>query len=286
MVSFKNTELILVGRNIKINTYAPPFKVTSNDFKEAKLLDFKDKIKIINTFPSLDTQVCDHQIKEFNKRALNLSKNIIIIPISKDLPFAQKRFCEFYNIQNIDVFSDYKTSSFGINYGILIKELNLLARSSVILDKNNVIRYIQVVHEITDSIDFDDLFNNLNLILKNPKISIEENAMEAKISNKCLACEGKAKPLSKNAIDSFLPILNSWQLKEDKKIVKEFLFKDFVEAKYFLDLIAIIADEQNHHPSFLLKYNKLKITMTTHAVGGLSINDFILAKMIDELKRW
>lgn len=284
-VTFKNNSLTLVGRNIKINTIAPNFKVSNNDLKEVTLLDFKDKFKIINSFPSLDTQVCDHQVKEFNSRALNLSKDIVIIPISKDLPFAQKRFCESFKIQNIDVFSDYKTSSFGINYGLLIKELSLLARSSIILDRENVIRYIQIVPEITNSIDFEDVFHNLNIILKNPKVSTEESAIDKKLPFKCLACEGKIKALTKDETKKYLTMLSGWQFLEDKKIAKDFLFKDFLDAKYFLDLLAIIVDEQNHHPSFLLNYNKLKVTLMTHAVDGLSINDFIMAKIIDELKR-
>ncbi|MCK9604769.1 MAG: 4a-hydroxytetrahydrobiopterin dehydratase [Candidatus Omnitrophica bacterium] len=74
-----------------------------------------------------------------------------------------------------------------------------------------------------------------------------------------------------------------WLLVEDKKIVKEFKFKDFVEAKYFLDLISIIAEEQGHHPNFSLIYNKLKVTLATHAAGGLTENDFIMAKIIDGL---
>jgi 4a-hydroxytetrahydrobiopterin dehydratase len=74
-----------------------------------------------------------------------------------------------------------------------------------------------------------------------------------------------------------------WELVEGKKLVQEFKFKDFAEAKYFLDLVSVIAEEQGHHPTLTLIYNKLKITLTTHAAGGLTDNDFILAKMIDEL---
>jgi 4a-hydroxytetrahydrobiopterin dehydratase len=70
---------------------------------------------------------------------------------------------------------------------------------------------------------------------------------------------------------------------EDKKIVKEFKFKDFVEAKYFVDLVSVIAEEQGHHPTITIIYNKVKITLTTHAAGGLTDNDFIMARIIDEL---
>ncbi len=76
-----------------------------------------------------------------------------------------------------------------------------------------------------------------------------------------------------------------WELVEDKKLVKEFKFKDFLEAKYFLDLVSVIAEEQGHHPTMTIIYNKLKVTLTTHSSGGLTENDFIMAKIIDGLQR-
>ena len=160
-IKFKGNPLRLVGRAIKEGTKTPNFRVTSSELKEVTLSDFEGKIKIITSFPSLDTSVCDLQVKEFNKRALGLSGEAVIIGISKDLPFAQKRFCDANNITNIKVFSDYKYSSFGINYGLLIKELNLLARSILIVDKNNVLRYLQVVEELTNSPDYDAALGEL-----------------------------------------------------------------------------------------------------------------------------
>ncbi|MFA6118555.1 MAG: thiol peroxidase [Parachlamydiales bacterium] len=279
-VTFKKKPITLVGRNIKINNYAPDFKVFGKDLEEASLSDFKDKIKIIHSFPSLDTQVCDLQVKEFNKRAKKLTDDVVVVSISKDLPFAQKRFCETFNIENIKVFSDYRTSSFGINYGLLIKELNLLARSALILDKNNVIRYIQIVDEITDSINYDDLLKNLDQVVKKPKVLPQDIVPLVK----CMACEGKAAKISKDKINEALSELNNWQLVEDKKLIKEFKFKDFLEAKYFLDLLSIIADEENHHPVFTLNYNKLKVSLSTHAIDAISENDLAMAKIINEIK--
>lgn len=280
-ITLKEKNLTLVGRDLKVNSIGFDFTVTTKDLQDAKLSNFNDKIKIINSFPSLDTQVCDLQVKEFNKQALNLSKEIAILSISKDLPFAQARFCKEFNIGNINVFSDYKTSSFGINYGLLIKELNLLGRATIILDKNNVIRYIQVAKDLTDHLDFKDIFNNLTEVIKNPKIKIEEEL----ITSKCTPCKIGGPSLPKEKINQLIKSLNNWQLIEDKKLQKEFKFKDFVEAKYFLDLIAMIAEEQQHHPTFMLDYNKLLITLSTHAVKGLSDNDFIIAKIIDEITK-
>ena len=277
-VTFKGDPLTLVGRVLKIKTLAPDFKVASQDLKEVTLLDFKDKIKVVNSFPSLDTPVCDMQVKEFNKRALGVSGEIVILGISKDLPFAQKRFCEAFEIKNLSVLSDYKTSSFGINYGLLIKELNLLARAVLILDKKNIIRYVQIAPELTKPLDYEEALNQLKSVIQNPVLVIQEE-----LPSHCKPCEGGTPPLPKEKIEKLLAQYRGWQLVEDKKIVKEFKFKDFAEAKYFLDLISVIAEEQGHHPSLTLIYNKLKVTLTTHAAAGLTENDFIMARYIDEV---
>ena len=278
-ITFKGSPLTLAGRNIKVGNAAPYFRVIAQDLKEVSLLDFKGKIKLVTSFPSIDTPVCDLQVKEFNKRAVGLSSDIVIIGISKDLPFAQARFCQANDIKNILTFSDYKFSSFGINYGLLIKELNLLARAIIILDKNDIIRYIQIVEELTRAPDYNDALKNLEQALKDP-----QGEIQTELPAKCKACEAGVPALAKEKIEKLLAQYRGWQLVEDKKIVKEFKFKDFVEAKYFLDLVAVIAEEQGHHPNLTLIYNKLKITLTTHSSGGLTENDFIMAKIIDELQ--
>jgi len=273
-----NQTLNLVGRILEKNQFAPDFKVVDKDLTEAGLLDFKDKLKLITTFPSLDTPVCDLQIKEFNKKANEFSSDIVVIGISKDLPFAQKRFCESFSLSNIKLFSDYKYSSFGINYGLLIKELNLLARSVIIIDKNDVVRYIQIVNELSSPPNYNEVFDNLTEIIKSPVSEIKQN-----IPKKCIPCEIGTPALPKSEVDRLLSLCPGWQLVDDKKITKEYKFKDFKEAKYFLDILALIAEEQGHHPTFTLIYNKLKITLTTHASGGLTENDFIMAQIIDEI---
>lgn len=278
IIHFKGAPLTLVGRPLKKGSLAPHFKVVSQDLKEVSLQDFDGKIKILMSFPSLDTPVCDMQVKEFNKRASGLSSDISIIGISKDLPFAQARFCHDNEIKNISILSDYRYSSFGINYGLLIKELNLLGRSAAIADKTNVIRYVQIVDEITTPPDYEDVINNLKIVLKNPESAIKES-----LSSHCVPCEVGSPPLARQRIDSFLTKTRGWQLIEDKKIAKEFKFKDFIEAKYFLDLVSSISQDQAHHPTITIIYNKVKITFTTHAAGGLTENDFIMAGIIDEL---
>ncbi|MCX5712460.1 MAG: thiol peroxidase [Candidatus Omnitrophica bacterium] len=165
-ITMKGSPLTLVGRTLKIGDAAPDFNVTAQDFTAKSLADFQDKIKILTSFPSIDTPVCDLQIKEFNKKAALLSSDVLIIGISKDLPFAQKRFCEAFDIKNVLLFSDYKNSSFGLNYGLLIEELNLLARSVIILDKKNIIKYIQIVPELAMQPDYKEALIQLEKIVQ------------------------------------------------------------------------------------------------------------------------
>jgi thioredoxin-dependent peroxiredoxin len=164
-ITFKGQPLALTGKPAKIGKPAFNFKLVSQDLKIVRLSDFSGKIKVINFFPSLDTPVCDLQVKEFNQRASGLSQDIVVIGVSKDLPFAQARFCSVNEIKNEVVLSDYRFSSFGLNYGFLIKELNLLARGSLIIGRDDRIRYIQVVSEITHSVDFGEVFIALQNLL-------------------------------------------------------------------------------------------------------------------------
>ena len=277
-VAFKGTPLMLAGRILQAGNAAPDFVVTAQDLSGKRLVDFKDKIKVLTSFPSIDTPVCDLQVKEFNKKASSLSAEVLIIGISKDLPFAQKRFCEAFDIKNVTLLSDYKTSSFGINYGLLIKELNLLARSVIILDKNNTIRYIQIVPELTNQPDYNEALGKLEEVVKEPILRQAKSVLRH-----CVPCEIGTPPLPKEKIDELFSGLNNWELVDNKKIAKEFKFKDFAEAKYFLDILSLIAEEQGHHPGFNLTYNKLKVTLTTHASAGLTENDFIMAGIIDSV---
>jgi len=166
LVTFQGSPLALTGRPVKLGQRAFDFKLISQDLKVVRLSDFSGKIKVVNFFPSLDTPVCDLQVKEFNKKAAGLSGDVVVIGVSKDLPFAQARFCSVNEIKNEVVLSDYRFSSFGLNYGFLVKELNLLARGSLIIDKSDRIRYIQLVDELTHSVDFEEVFSKLQEVLR------------------------------------------------------------------------------------------------------------------------
>ena len=160
-VIFKGTPMTLVGRDLTVGSPAPDFKVVSQEMKDVALSNFKGKIKVITFFLSLDTPVCDLQVKEFNKRASLLSSDVVVLGISKDLPFAQKRFCQSNDIKNVVVLSDYKDSSFGLNYGLLIKEMSLLARGVAIVDKKDILRYMEIVKELTTPPNYEEALKAL-----------------------------------------------------------------------------------------------------------------------------
>ncbi len=278
-ITFKGSPVQLVGRRLTPGKLAADFILVTNKMEEVRLAQFKNKIKVITTLASLDTTVCELQVKEFNKRAVGFSQNVVVIVVSKDLPFAQERFCVNHEINNLIVLSDYKYSSFGINYGLLIKELNLLARAVVILDSNDMLRYVQVAKELTQHLGYIETLSRLKEVVDSEPLRDDKN-----LPGKCVSCESGALPLPIEVIKNYLHSMSDWKLVENKKIVKEIKFIDFKDAKYFLDLLAIIVEEQGHHPVFTLNYNKLKMTLTTHVANGLTENDFTMARIIDEVR--
>ena len=154
LVTFGGNPLTLTGNEVKVGDKAPGFTVLDNALKEVKLSDFAGKVKIISVTPSLDTPVCDLQARTFNKEAQSLSDAAVILNISMDLPFAIARFCTSAGINNLRTLSDHRDASFGNAYGVLIKELRLLTRSIFLIDKSDVVRYIEIVPEITNQPDY------------------------------------------------------------------------------------------------------------------------------------
>jgi thiol peroxidase len=277
-IKFKGNPVTLVGRKIEIGGSAPEFTAVDNGLKPVRLSDFKNRIKIVTSFPSLDTSVCEFQVKEFEKWALSLSDDIVVLGISKDLPFAQKRFCGTNSIDRVRTLSDYNYSSFGINYGLLIKELNLLARAIIIIDKNNAVRFFHRTEDVTDTPDFDYWKKPLKDVAASPSIPVPRD-----LPRNCKPSGAELSLLPREAVETFLASRKDWN-RIDDTIAKTWKFADFREAKYFADLVSVIAEEQDHHPDLTLSFNKLEISLTTHAAGGLTENDFIMAGLLDDLE--
>jgi thioredoxin-dependent peroxiredoxin len=165
VVTMKGKPLTLVGKEMLAGDKAPDFHVLSTDLTEKSLSDFKGKIKLFASVPSIDTPVCDLQIKRFNEEAVSLSKDILVLFISADLPFAQKRFCQAYDIKKVKIFSDHRDMSFAQAYGVFIKELRLLARAVFIIDKQDIIRYVEYVPELTSQPDYAKALTSLSAVL-------------------------------------------------------------------------------------------------------------------------
>jgi thiol peroxidase len=154
IITFKGNPMTLLGPELKVGDRAPDFTVVDNSLTPVTLASYAGKIKVISAVPSLDTPVCDTETRRFNQEALGLPVNVAVLTVSLDLPFAQKRWCGAAGIDRVVTLSDYKERSFGLSYGVLIKELKLLSRSIFVIDSADIIRSIQHVPEVTHEPDY------------------------------------------------------------------------------------------------------------------------------------
>lgn len=155
IVTMKGQSLTLIGDEVIVGQPAPDCEVVGKDLKLVKLSSFQGKVCLISSMPSLDTSVCDMMTRKFNEDAVALGEDVVVLAISMDLPFAQDRWCIAADVKNVYMFSDHRTASFGQAYGVLIKDLRLLARAVFIVDTAGVIRYAQIVPELTSEPDYD-----------------------------------------------------------------------------------------------------------------------------------
>lgn len=158
-VTMKGNPLTLTGNSAKVGQPAPDFEVIANDMSSVKFSSFKGKVCVICSVPSLDTSVCDTETRRFNEEAGKLGSDVVVLTISMDLPFAQKRWCGAAGVKNVQTFSDHREASFGKAYGVLIKELRLLARAVFVVDADGTIRYAQIVDELTNEPDYEAALN-------------------------------------------------------------------------------------------------------------------------------
>ena len=148
LITLKGQPVTLVGNNVAEGDAAPDFQVVDNDLKPFSFSSIKDKVAIITAVPSLDTAVCDLEARRFNQEAAGLGDDVKILVVSMDLPFAQKRWCAAAGVNNVLTLSDHKDASFGTQYGMLIKELRLLARAVFVVDRQKTVRYMELVKEV------------------------------------------------------------------------------------------------------------------------------------------
>jgi thiol peroxidase len=165
IVTMKGNPLTLIGNEMKLGEVAPDFVVLDNNLSPVKFSSFRGKICIITSVPSLDTPVCDVETRRFNEEANKLGDQVVILTISMDLPFAQKRWCSAAGITRLQTLSDHRDASFGTSFGVLIKELRLLARAVFLVDQKGVLRYIELVKEMTKEPDYKAVINVLKKLL-------------------------------------------------------------------------------------------------------------------------
>ena len=158
-VTFKGAPLKLDGTPIKVGDTLPNAKLAGGDLKLVSLTDGKGKVRIVSIVPSLDTKVCEQQTHYLSEKNANLDRDLQLITVSVDTPFAQKRFAQEAKIDNVTFLSDYRGGDFGRAHGLLVPDIHVLARTVMVVDKDNVIRYMQVVPEIASMPDMDAAFH-------------------------------------------------------------------------------------------------------------------------------
>lgn len=154
-VTLHGNPLTLVGKELSIGDAAPDLELLDNDLNPVKLSSFQGKVCVISSVPSLDTPTCDMETRRFNEAAGQLGDDVVILTVSVDLPFAQKRWCAAAGVENVVTLSDHRDAAFGEAYGVLIKELRLLARSIFVIDRNGSIQYIENVKELSEQPNYD-----------------------------------------------------------------------------------------------------------------------------------
>lgn len=164
-VTMRGNPLTLVGNELNVGQPAPDIELLDNDLNPVKLSKYKGKVCIVSTVPSLDTPVCDMETRRFNQEAAKLGPDVVILTISTDLPFAQKRWCGAAGVDKVVTLSDHRNTAFGQAYGVLIKELRLLARVVFVVDQEGVIRYRQLVKEIAEEPDYDAVISAVKELL-------------------------------------------------------------------------------------------------------------------------
>ncbi len=163
--TLRGNPLTLVGPEVRPGQAAPDFTLIDRDFHTVTLQDLPAKVRVFSVVPSLDTGVCDQQGRRFEEEAKSLGERVAVYTISRDLPFAQKRWCGAADAQAMQVLSDSRDHSFGPAYGNEIEEMGLLARSIFVLDEQGTVRYVQYVPEFADLPDFDAALRAVRALL-------------------------------------------------------------------------------------------------------------------------
>lgn len=155
LVKAGDKSVALLGNQVEIGEKAPAFKVVDNRFVVKSLSDYLGKPILISVVPSLDTGVCSMQTKRFNEEVSNLPQDVVMLTISADLPFAQKRFCQAENVDKLITLSDSVWRDFAMNYGVLIKDMGLLTRSIFVISPDGIVSYKEIVPNLSEQPNYE-----------------------------------------------------------------------------------------------------------------------------------
>lgn len=155
LVTFKGSPLTLVGTPVKAGDTAPEFNVHSGLTERVSLSSGKGKVRVITSAPSVDTGVCATQLRTFNKEVTDLGEDVEVWYITRDLIFALNRFCGAEGIERVKVFSDANDREFGAAWGLVMKELGLLARAAFVVDRDGKITYAEIVPEMVEEPNYE-----------------------------------------------------------------------------------------------------------------------------------
>ena len=158
MTTFKGEFVTIIGKQLKVGEQLPDFTLVNPDLVKQSLADFEGKKKVLSIVPSVDTGICDAQTRQFNQ-SLSDMENTVVLTVSCDLPFAQKRWCGASGIENALLLSDYYDQSFGKAYGVLMEEWHLLARAVIVANEQNEITYIEYLDNVNSHPDYEAAIN-------------------------------------------------------------------------------------------------------------------------------
>jgi thiol peroxidase len=147
-------EFRVEGPMLHVGEPAPDFKLTANDWTFKTLADYAGKVKILSIVPSLDTRVCSAQTRRFNEEASNVGDVVVVLTVSADLPYAQKRWCGAEGIERVETLSDHQDMNFSTAYGVNVVDRRICQRACFVVDQNNVVRHAEYIPVIGNEIDF------------------------------------------------------------------------------------------------------------------------------------
>jgi len=162
-VTFKGLPLTLIGTQLKVGDTAPDAELTANDFSPVRLSSYAGKTRLINVVYSLETSICDAQTHKFNEEATKLGGDVVVLTISADLPFTQKRWCGASGLENVITLSDHRDMAFANAYGVHIKERRLTSRAVFLVDRQNIVRYVEYLPEVAMHPNYDAALQALRL---------------------------------------------------------------------------------------------------------------------------